>query len=578
MKEPVRVLLFFPEVNEVGEEVEGYFQRAGPADRQGRDRAPRPHGVGAARAEVPGAEGRHRGPHGQRRPTTPPTPGAATDKFGKFDLDTDFDKARRQTGKLRILDQTVNTELLKLVREKRKAYLTVGHAELNDPDSLPVQVPRPLPRRQGVVIKAILGQLNYEVKNLPTIDLNREVPADATLVMALGPKLPVREGELTSLTRYLDRGGRVLVAIDPEGEFELGPLGAYFGVGLDRHIIHDDKNYTPERGQPTDKMLALTNGFSSHPATTALSRGAANQAILLQTSGALIEKDFTVPGEKPKRTIIIRSMSDAWLDLDGNHAFDAPTEKRDRYSVGAAIEGPKPKKPDGTDGEPWRALVFADSDLFADRLFRTLTGQQGLDTNSRTLPDDSIRWLGGEEAFAGIVNTEKENEVRQTKKPAGAVVLATTAVRPGAGGRLGLAYALSYAPPSAAGGRQDGEDVMKGVLIHGALLGVMLVYGYKTWTKDEAAKPTGGEVVMWTRGEADVSKIEFQTDNRLVRLERRGAGADAYWWGTETKTVKKPKPIDARRRRSGRAAARAGVRRRDHHRPSSRSAPRARSW
>jgi hypothetical protein len=61
-------------------------------------------------------------------------------------------------------------------------------------------------------------------------------------------------------------------------------------------------------------MLALTNGFSSHPATTALSRGAANQAILLQTSGALIEKDFTVPGEKPKRTIIIRSMSEAWLD------------------------------------------------------------------------------------------------------------------------------------------------------------------------------------------------------------------------------------------------------------------------
>jgi hypothetical protein len=85
---------------------------------------------------------------------------------------------------------------------------------------------------------------------------------------------------------------------------------------------------------------------------------------------------------------------------------------------------------------------------------------------------------------------------------------------------------------------------MKGVLIHGALLGVMLVYGYKTWTKDDAAKPAGGEVVMWTRPEADVAKIEFQTDNRLVRLERRGTGADAYWWGIEQKTVKKPKPSD----------------------------------
>ena len=37
-----------------------------------------------------------------------------------------------------------------------------------------------------------------------------------------------------------------------------------------------------ERGQPTDRALALTNGFSSHPATTSLSRGAANQAISLQ--------------------------------------------------------------------------------------------------------------------------------------------------------------------------------------------------------------------------------------------------------------------------------------------------------
>ena len=58
---------------------------------------------------------------------------------------------------------------------------------------------------------------------------------------------------------------------------------------------------------------------------------------------------------------------------------------------------------------------------------------------------------------------------------------------------------------------------MKGVIVHGALLGVMLVYGYRTWTKEEATKPVGGEVVMWTRGEADLTKIEFQTENRLAR-------------------------------------------------------------
>lgn len=441
MKSKLRVLMFFPEVNEVAEEVEGYFKelgrQTGKVEIQRLDRLVAAQLASKYQVQRDGTVVLVRA--GDDAAAT----GAAAEKSGKFEVDTDFDKARRQTGKLRILDQTVNTELLKLVREKRKAYLTVGHGEINDPDSLPPQARGRFPDAKAVVIKAILGQLNYEVKNLPTIDLNREVPADATVVLALGPKLRFEQGELAALTAYLDRGGRVLVAIDPEGEFDLGPLEAYFGVTIDRHIIHDDRNYTPERGQPTDKMLALTNGFSSHPSTTALSRGAANQAILLQTAGALVEKDFAVPGEKPKRTIIIRSMSDSWLDLDGNHSFDAATEKRDRYAVGAAVEGPKLKQPDGTDADGWRALVFADGDLFADRLFRTLNGQQGLDTNSRTLPDDGVRWLGGEEAFAGIVNSEKESEVRQTKKTQALWFLATTVFVPILVFGLGAAYALS---------------------------------------------------------------------------------------------------------------------------------------
>ena len=83
---------------------------------------------------------------------------------------------------------------------------------------------------------------------------------------------------------------------------------------------------------------------------------------------------------------------------------------------------------------------------------------------------------------------------------------------------------------------------MKGVIVHGALLGVMLIYGYRTWTKSEAIKPTTGEVVMWTRGEADLKTIELTSDTKTVRIERRGTGADAYWWGTDSRQTKKPKP------------------------------------
>ena len=63
-------------------------------------------------------------------------------------------------------------------------------------------------------------------------------------------------------------------------------------------------------------------------------------------------------------------MPGSWLDLDGDNTFDDGVEKRDRYNIGAAIEGAPaasaPKKADGTPAEGFRALVFSDQDLFAD--------------------------------------------------------------------------------------------------------------------------------------------------------------------------------------------------------------------
>jgi len=81
---------------------------------------------------------------------------------------------------------------------------------------------------------------------------------------------------------------------------------------------------------------------------------------------------------------------------------------------------------------------------------------------------------------------------------------------------------------------------MRGALIHGALLVVMLVYGYRTWTRDRTVKPDLGKVVLWDKGEADLVSMELQTDKKITKVERRGQGADAYWWGTETTIEKKP--------------------------------------
>jgi len=86
---------------------------------------------------------------------------------------------------------------------------------------------------------------------------------------------------------------------------------------------------------------------------------------------------------------------------------------------------------------------------------------------------------------------------------------------------------------------------MRGALIHGVLLAVMLVYGYRTWTRDTSTKPTIGTVVLWDRAESDIVSIEYKSDKKEVKIERKGTGADAYWWGTATTTTtEKKKPSD----------------------------------
>ncbi len=50
---------------------------------------------------------------------------------------------------------------------------------------------------------------------------------------------------------------------------------------------------------------------------------------------------------------------------------------------------------------------------------------------------------------------------------------------------------------------------MRGALVHGILLAVMLVYGYRTWTRDKTVKPDVGQVVLWDKTDADLVSIEY---------------------------------------------------------------------
>ena len=90
--------------------------------------------------------------------------------------------------------------LLKVLREARVAYLTIGHGELNESKSGPGSE-----GRTGKSLRKLLESQNYAVKDLGlTQGLGTDVPADATLVVVAGPTAALLPEEVASLKRSRD--------------------------------------------------------------------------------------------------------------------------------------------------------------------------------------------------------------------------------------------------------------------------------------------------------------------------------------------------------------------------------------
>ena len=402
--DPIKVLMFFPEVNEVKTQVAGYFDALA---RKGGSRLTVELRDRLADAELAGK-------YKVTKDGTIVLVRGSGDKEKSQSIDVETEISRARSNKLRNLDREVNTALVKLMRDKRKAYLLAGHGELNDPESMPAELKGRATERPTTLFKPRLTALNYEAKNLGLVDLAKDVPDDATVVILFAPAVPLSPGEWATLVRYLDRGGRLMVVLDPGGANDLGPLETKFGLKMIPGHLTDEQLYLRRHNNPTDHRNTATNQFSAHASTTALSRTSTDHGIPLLDSGAL--EDLPLPGkavDMPRKTVTIRSMETSFMDLNNNFAFDpagAQPEKKQRWNIAVALEGQKIGDKDG-----YRALVFADAGLFSDLYGRNQLGQVVAVLASDPLLDDSIRWLGGEEVFSGEVVSEDDKPIQHTK-------------------------------------------------------------------------------------------------------------------------------------------------------------------
>ena len=406
LEEPLRVLLFFPDANEIEDEVLRYLRDL--ADATGRVRIEE-HDRFASPRLAEQYQVREDGVmvfvHG--------------DQSELFTVGTEWVAARTR---LRALDRNVQRTLFPLLRGRQTVYWTTGHGELNDASSTASRADTLLGRVEA--FRELLMLLTYVPRDLGlTGGLGAEVPADAAMVMVLGPRRPFLEEELAALDRYLARGGSLLLALDPGTEFWLGPLEKRLGVRYVPVPLADDQQHLRQQGQLSDRRLIVTNRFSSHEAVTTLARAGVTTGILLVGPGHLQAVDSA---NAP--LFVVRSAATTFEDRSGDFQLDEDTEERDTYNLVAAVERGAPGVEDGAmapaqgdgavgsdagDGsaasdQPMRALVYASSSAFTDAVLVSLAP-------NAALVADGVKWLGREEALAGSTESEKDVPIVHTQ-------------------------------------------------------------------------------------------------------------------------------------------------------------------
>lgn len=396
LDEPIEVTAFFPPGNEVREEVVGYLRELAGHSQQLRVSV-LDHALEPTRARELGVTGNG---------TVVLARGERRELYG---IGLELQRARSQ---LRSMDGEVHKRLSTLSRPRRTLYFTTGHGERTA-------------ERQGSTdqrwtvrtLRDLFARQNHEVKALGLGEgLGTDVPADAAAVLVVGAQEPMLPEVEASLLRYLDRGGSVLLAIEPEAGRDHAALLAPFGLRADGRLLANDQVFLSRTGAAAHRVNLLTHTFSSHPSVTTLGR--LGQRATVAMFGATALQAMDARPENVKVDFTVRAHGATFRDGDGDFTQrEGEGEERRAWALAAAVTRAN------TDGTEARLLVLGDSDVFGDPIMESV--------GNAYLALDGLRWLLGEEALVGETISEEDVRVQHTREQDVAWFYSTVFLVPG---------------------------------------------------------------------------------------------------------------------------------------------------
>lgn len=322
------------------------------------------------------------------------------DQRQRLDLGDQLEGARK---KLRKLDADFQKSLIALTEPPRVAYFTRTHGEMSW-----LEVANRSPFRAIRGVESLLRSQNISSRSLT--DAFAAIPADAALVSIVGPISTLGAEEVKTIRDYVEKGGKLLVALDIEsaGESPEGisagdqkPLLDWLeemGISYQRSPLVNDREFVSMgRDNELTRMFLFSNVFGSHESVTTLTRNEDKLNVLYFQSGYL---EVKAAQNDWKVVPTVLSTKNTFVDKNRNLKFDE-NEVRSSYPVAAVAERTLPE------GKKAQVVVFADATLLSDALM-SYNGNQFIAL-------DTIRWLSNRSSVAGEVESEEDVKIQHSR-------------------------------------------------------------------------------------------------------------------------------------------------------------------
>jgi ABC-type uncharacterized transport system involved in gliding motility auxiliary subunit len=282
-------------------------------------------------------------------------------------------------------EENLTNALLKVIREGKKVvYFLEGHGEhsINNTE------------REGYSeAKRAIESQNYVVKSLSLLTEGK-LPDDAAILIVGGPRKDLLEAELAEITRFIERGGKVMFLVDPEGPPGLAPYLANYGIQVVEGVVVD----LVSRLFGADYLMPVITTYEQHPITK-------NFEVASFFPLALSVKTTEKMPERVSAQVLAKTSPNSWLKRDPQELKAELREGRPLLNERLDEKGPVPvvavatvtvRREGSTDKDPKRAriVVFGDSD-FASNNYLNLSGNRDLFLNT-------VSWLAEEENLIAI--------------------------------------------------------------------------------------------------------------------------------------------------------------------------------